>query len=49
MSASGSVVIPCSASVARPSPGAAIFARFRPVALETNGTVRQARGLTSRT
>ncbi len=28
---------------------AATFARFRPVALETNGTVREARGLTSRT
>ena len=42
-------VTPSSASVLPAITLAAIFASGRPVALETNGTVREARGFTSRT
>ena len=45
----GSTVTPCSSSVRPTITRAAAWARFRPVAFETNGTVREARGLTSST
>ena len=45
----GSSVIPWSASVRPTITRAAACARFNPVAFETNGTVRDARGFTSRT
>ena len=42
-------MIPCSSSVLPTMTRAAACARFSPVAFDTNGTVRDARGLTSRT
>jgi len=42
-------VMPSSASVRPHMTFAAIFASGRPIALDTNGIVRDARGLTSRT
>ncbi len=45
----GSAVIPCSSSVRPTITRAAACARFSPVAFETNGTVRDARGFTSST
>ena len=45
----GSAAIPCSSSDLPAITRAAALARFNPVAFETNGTVREARGLTSST
>ena len=44
----GSAVIPCSRSRLPTMTRAATLARFNPVALDTKGTVREARGLTSK-
>ena len=44
-----SPVMPCSASVMPAMQRAATLARSRPVTLDTNGTVREARGFTSST
>ena len=46
---SGSLVIPCWSSDIPTITRAAACAMFIPVAFETNGTVREARGLTSST
>ena len=44
-----SLVMPCWASVSPAMQRAATLASWMPVALETKGTVREARGLTSST